>query len=248
MVNNIDDFVGTFPGDNNLRDIGYLSQYGTRFIQHSGSLANSLYHLGSKTSNALRAIENARDDYGKFKRMFLAAADTLGIDTDPKQFVDLVLSKLNEAKPNTDKYYLSDMVPYRAGQTYNFEVLDSDITTYPLSFTFNLSELSNAAILIYLNSSQLVYGLDYAFTSEGFVNILTPLAEGDSIDIVEYTTTDCSFIPATPTKLGLWPKFVPEIYQDDTYLEPTMVIQGHDGSITVAYNDYRVYILLELEK
>ena len=84
IVNNVNEFVGTFPGDNNLRDIGYLSQYGTRFIQHSGSMANSLYHLGSKTANALKAIEMARDDYGKFKRIFLAAADSLGIDTDPR--------------------------------------------------------------------------------------------------------------------------------------------------------------------
>ena len=248
IVNNVNGFIGTFPGNNNLRDLGLLSQFGTRFIQHSGSLTNSLYHLGSKTANAVKAVETARDDYGKFKRMFLSAADSLGIDTDPREFVNLVLSKINEAKPNTDKYYLSDMIPYRAGQTYNFKVLDSDITTYPLSFLFSLNELSNKSVLIYLNDVQLVYGIDYEFSSEGFVDILTPLAEEDSIDIVEYTTTDGCFIPATPTKLGLWPKFVPEIYEDTTYLEPTTVIQGHDGSVTIAYNDYRDDILLELEK
>lgn len=248
IVNNIGGFVGTFPGNNNLRDLGTISQFGTRFIQHSGPLVNSLYHLGSKPDNALRAIETARDDYGKFKRNFLSVAGNLGIDTDPREFVNLVLIKLNEASPNTNKYYLSDMVPYRAGTTYNFEVLDNEITTYPLSFVFNLEELSNSAILIYLNTVQLVYGIDYEFSNQGFVNILTPLAEGDSIDIVEYTTTDGAFIPSTPTKLGLWPKFVPKIYEDDTYLEPTTVIQGHDGSITVAYNDYRDDILLELEK
>jgi hypothetical protein len=36
-------------------------------------------------------------------------------------------------------------------------------------------------------------------------------------------------------------------FVDDTYLEPKEVIQGHDGSITIAYGDYRDDLLLELE-
>jgi hypothetical protein len=55
-------------------------------------------------------------------------------------------------------------------------------------------------------------------------------------------------IPATPTKLGLYPKFTPEKYSDITYIgNPTNVIQGHDGSKTIAFDDYRDEILLEFE-
>ena len=46
----------------------------------------------------------------------------------------------------------------------------------------------------------------------------------------------------------MYPKFIPHKFVDDTYLEPTEVIQGHDGSITRAYGDYRDDLLLEFEK
>ena len=36
-------------------------------------------------------------------------------------------------------------------------------------------------------------------------------------------------------------------FLDDTYQEPRFVIQGHDGSITAAYNDFRDDLLLEFE-
>ena len=38
------------------------------------------------------------------------------------------------------------------------------------------------------------------------------------------------------------------MFLDDTYVTPINVIQGHDGSITVAYGDFRDDVLLELEK
>ena len=46
----------------------------------------------------------------------------------------------------------------------------------------------------------------------------------------------------------MYPAFVPSMFVDNTYLEPTLVIQGHDGSISVAFGDYRDALLLELEK
>lgn len=248
IVSNVDTFNGNFPGDGNLRDLGDVSKYGTRFVQHSGPLINSLLHLGSKTSNVLKGLEAAKNDYGKFKRNFLMVAESLGLDESPKKFVDIILSEINKSKSNSEKYFLSDMIPYRADKVYDFEVLDSDIKTYPLSFIFNLNSLSNQAVLVYLNDNQLIYEKDYVFNSEGFVEILAPINVGDIIKLVEYETTDGCFVPATPTKLGLYPKFIPEIYVDDTYIEPVTVIQGHDGSITIGYNDYRDQLLLELEK
>jgi hypothetical protein len=47
--------------------------------------------------------------------------------------------------------------------------------------------------------------------------------------------------------MGLYPAFVPTIYNDTTYIQPTNVIQGHDGSITICYGDDRDALLLELE-
>ena len=68
------------------------------------------------------------------------------------------------------------------------------------------------------------------------------------VTIVEYTETDGSFIPPTRTKMGLWPKYTPQKYIDNSYVEDQTVVQGHDGSIWVAYGDVRDDVLLEFEK
>ena len=56
-----------------------------------------------------------------------------------------------------------------------------------------------------------------------------------------------AYIPSTPSKIGAYPTYVPRIELDTTYVTPTNVIIGHDGSKTIAYNDYRDQLLLELE-
>ena len=248
IIDNITTFDGVYPGTSNLRDIGDVTSYGTRFIQHSGSINLSLYHLGSQTANVFKALEQARDDYNKFKRSFIVAATSSGIDTDPRRHVDYILEELAKDKSTTRPYYLSDMYGYSASTILEYTVLDARTKIYPLTSAFNLTVLSNKAVNIYLNDVQLVEGVDYTFGTDVFFEILTDLAEGDALMAIQYESTDGSFCPTTPTKLGLYPKFVPSKFVDTTYAEPTEVIQGHDGSITIAFGDYRDDLILELEK
>lgn len=248
IIDNISTFVGTYPGNSNLRDIGNVTSFGSKFIQHSGPINLSLYHLGSQTANVFKSLEQARDDYSKFKRAFIIAATNSGIDTDARRHVDFVLAELAKDKSTTRPYYLSDMYGYAASTLLEYTVLDSRTKIYPLTTAFNLLALSNKSVNIYLNDVQLVEGVDYVFGTDVFFEILIDLNEGDMIVAVEYESTDGSFCPATPTKLGLYPKFVPSKFIDTTYAEPTEVIQGHDGSITIAFGDYRDDLILELEK
>ena len=60
----------------------------------------------------------------------------------------------------------------------------------------------------------------------------------EEVDICEFKT---------PTKLGMWPSFDPKLYLDTTLVTPVNMIQGHDGSQVLAYNDYRDDLILELE-
>ena len=248
IVEHITTFSGTYPCYSNLRDIGNVTPYGTRFVQHSGPMNLSLYHLGSQTANIIKALEKSRNDYGKFKRAFITFASESGIDTEVKQHVDFILQELAKDKTKTQSYYLSDMFAYAGANRSEYTVLDARVKIYPLTTAFNLTTLSNQAVNIYLNGEQLVHGRDYTFGTDVFFEILTDLAEGDIIEAYEYSTTDGSYCPATPSKLGLYPLFEPKIYTDNTYLEPTEVIQGHDGSITIAFGDYRDALILDLEK
>ncbi|CAB4125910.1 hypothetical protein UFOVP181_328 [uncultured Caudovirales phage] len=248
IVDNTFAFAGTYPGAGNLRDLGNVTQYGTKFVQHSGPVSLSLYHTTSETNNVVRAIETARNEYNKFKRNFVTIAETLGVDTDTVTLVDLVLEKINKDKPTTAPYYFSDMVPYGASIKTTLSVVDYRIKTYPLSAVFNLDTLSTKAVGIYLNGTQLLAGRDYTFSDQGFVVISATLANDDTIVIYEYENTNGSFVPETPTKLGIWPKFTPQIYTDTSLVTPRVMIQGHDGSQVLAYGDYRDDLILEVEK
>ena len=128
--------------------------------------------------------------------------------------------------------------------------------TYLIPKTFDPTVLSTRCVLIYLidpnkpNPDQLIRDRDFVFNTEtssiSFKSHVV-LDYNMSIRVVDYSNTVENYIPETPTKLGLYPKFTPRIYVDDTYRNPITVIQGHDGSITPAFGDHRDQMLLELE-
>ena len=103
-------------------------------------------------------------------------------------------------------------------------------------------------MLVYLNGEQLLYKKDYTFDDQGFVVVIADIANDDTITIYEFENTNGCFVPATPTKLGIWPKYEPRIYLDTSLVTPRTMIQGHDGSQILAYGDYRDALILELEK
>ena len=250
-VKTITDFHPEFAGDalgvNNLRDLGLLSPYGRLLMQHEGPLNLPLFHLVSKQYNAVKGLDVARKSYNTFIRSFLREAEKNAFSGSVKEHVDFILQEINKDKSPTQNFYTSDMVPF-GGYTVEQHDIDFDGPTYiALKKTFTLDSLSNKAVLVYRNDVQLVHNKDYTF-SDGFVYISIDLVQNDVIKIFEYENTNGSFVAPTPVKLGLLPAYEPEKYIDNTYLESKTVIQGHDGSITVGYDDYRDDLLLELEK
>ena len=135
------------------------------------------------------------------------------------------------------------MLGIGAFKSTTHKVLDTNSQFYAISTNFDLNSLSIQAVNVYHNGVQLLHGQDYIFTN-GFVNVTKTLTLDDEIVIREFDTSNGSHIPATPTKLGLYPKYIPQKYSDTTLVTPTDVIQGHDGSITKAYGDYRDDLIL----
>jgi len=243
-------FVGLFPGESNLRDLPDISNLGNRLISNLNPMPYSQLFIGTKENSLIDALTKAADQYNQFKMSFLRKILDLDIQIDPITAVDTALAELNVNKTSRSPYYLSDMAAY--GTDYiskTWTVISSGGTKYPIFSPFDITKLSLRSILVYLNGNQLIYGQDYTFVSnDSYIEILIPLSAGDTLIINDYTDTEGNYIPPTPTKLGLYPKFIPSIFVDDTYITPTTVIQGHDGSIMTAYNDYRDNIILEFEK
>lgn len=247
IIDDLPNFEGTYPGSGNLRDLGYVTPYGKRFVQHSGPLNLALYHLTDKNSNIVKALKFAKTEYSKFKRNFIFESENTGFHGSAKDHVDLILQKNIENKTELNSFYFSDMIGLGAAKKTIHEIEFDNTEFFALSNSFSLETLSARSVGVYLNGEQLLFGKEYQFL-DNFVKINLNLTRGDLVEIYEYESTNGSFIPPTPTKLGLYPKYEPMILVDDTASSPTTVIQGHDGSIIRAFNDYRDELILELEK
>lgn len=246
-------FNGSYPGSSNLRDIQVAQQGGT-ILQQSAPTSYASLFLSDEQINFINGLLNAQQEYTKFKNKFLtsSAQDPTLHTADPIASVDKILKQINLVKDKSFPWYYSDMVPYGDNKnTITYPILNVYERRYEITNIFSNSVLSNTACLVYLNGTQLLYAQDYTFLSDQSgieLSANLTLVYNDTLTIVEYNNTDGSWIPETPTKLGLYPKFTPSIYVDYTYAKPRKVIKGHDGSITPAFNDYRDKLILELEK
>ena len=253
LTQNSLDFVGSFPGVSNLRDIDVTKQGGT-ILQHSAPLSYAMMFLSSDGYSFVRSVQLAEQEYTRFKNKFIKLSESEADIPymEATDAVDFILTRLNEFKTNEFPWYYSDMVPYGNNKRVNrYTIFDITSRNYEISFAFNKDIPNNSAVLVYLNGVQLLSNLEYDFLNSGLaVRILdtTQLTAGDVLTIVEYYDTDGCCIPETPSKLGLYPKFYPEVIVDDTYTTPQSFIRGHDGSLTPLYNDFRDSLILELER
>lgn len=246
IVNDNPDVTGNFPGVTNLRDIGTASKYGKRFVKHSGPVNIALYHLTNKSTNIIKALDNAAKDYDKFQKSYIDYITNNSVDSTVPVAVDNVLLELLNGK--SEIWYNSGMVPFRAFTEIEHTIIDNTFELYGITEAYNPYLHQDKAILVYINDEQLVFEKDYEFINDNFVKITKEKQPGDKIVIREYDTVVGSYIPPTPAKLGLLPKYRPMKYLDTTLQTPVNVIQGHDGSVIRAFDDYRDDLILELER
>jgi len=245
-------FTGKLQGSNNLRDLENSKSTEGLILQHSSSMILPMLLNQPGDLNFTQALRFCGLEYEKFKSKFLTALETLdNLElTDAQKTVDAIMVYLNSNKKTTFPFYTSDMVPYGAdATTTTYTITDNRDKTYEITSVHDNSIPSNRAVLVYLNDVQLYHNIDYTFeTTSANIRIIKTLTIGDVLKFIDYTDTLGNYVPPTPTKLGLWKKYKPEIVNDTTYSVDQNIIVGHDGSRTIAYGDTRDNILLELEK
>jgi hypothetical protein len=249
---------GDILGSNNLRDLDIKGWQGL-ILQHSSPVVLSSLFMTHQDLNAIRSIEFAQKEYVKFKHRFLDAATKIQIDiNDIPASVDLLMADVMSGKNNQSPWFGSDMVPFgnRLRIVTDIPVLNVRQRTYLIPNTFDPTKLQMRSVLIYLRDTgsklnrQLVRDQDVVFNTDASSITIADSVEltyTSYISVVDYTDTTECYVPETPTKLGLYPRFMPRRYLDNTYLIPAEVIQGHDGSITPVFGDFRDDLLLELE-
>jgi hypothetical protein len=261
MIERDPNFVGVFPGVSNLDSLPNITKYGTRLVALQNPVSFSQMFITNIEHNLVNAVRSVANDYYQFKLNLVKFITESNGDDKPSQILDQAMINISANKNSSFPYAITDMIGYGTNRsTRTYTVTDSRNVVYPLSKIFNISELSTRSVLVYLNDVQLTYEKDYVFgTNDPNVLIITPLVKNDVLTIVDYLDTTGSYIPPTPTKLGLYPKYEPYMYLDNSYAnDPLWVIQGHDGSLTRAYTtaanaaidnfDFRDLALLEYEK
>jgi hypothetical protein len=269
ICNNVRDFDGTAFGANNFRDLGNLIPFGTRIIQNSASVVTAGAFLRNNNTNFFDALSFNSNEYQIFKNRLINTLETNEYtnNQNPEEILDDAIAKMSVAKIDTTPFFWSDMLPVKnilATNTISINtILQNGI--FKLSKVYNFKEANYSGVLVYLGktvnstlvTTQLIKDIDYVISDvENSLTMIKELVPGDQLIIKEYDQTFGSFVPNTPTKLGLYPSFVPEVVLDNTYINPIYFIKGHDGSYTKIYgsfvdgelDDYRDKVLLEFEK
>ena len=244
------ELTGSVPGSTNLRDKPNARQKGGKILQHEGSLMPAIFGLIDRDTNVINAIDFTNKEYEKWYNNFLSLAVGTAYEGNAADRVDEIISKMREGKNSSFPFYYEDMIGWGENvSTRSYTVQGTLQTEYALDSQHSTTALSSRAVYVYLNDAQLVLGDEYTFsTTDDTVNITKSLAIGDKIKIKDYSNTAGSFLPPSPTKLGMYPKFKPETFTDDTYITNQSVIRKHDGSIIKAYGDERDALILDLEK
>ena len=244
------DVTGAIPGVSNLRDKPEARLKGGTIHQHEGPLTPAIFNLIDQDANFSVALDYASQEYEKWYNAFLTHATGTAYEGVASDRVDEIIELITPGRNSTFPFYYEDMLGYGENVSIrNYTVLGASQTEYALDSQHDITKLSNRAVYVYLNGTQLLVGHDYTFsTVDDSINVSISLSEGDKIVIKDYADTTGSFMPPSPTKLGMYPKFKPESFTDTTYLTDTNVIRKHDGSIIKAYGDERDDLILELEK
>jgi len=247
---------GPINGANNSRDLGNIVPYGLQILQQSSPLTLTGYFARNLEFDIFSAIEYNMREYVKYKNLLLETVirNEYEYTATAADILDLAIAEITQGRTDINPFYWSDMLPTSAIYTQTQNVI-TPITTsvFDTVQTYDFTSANFKAVLVYLTRGDdtvlLTRHTEYTVSTDGpTLTVNVPLQVGDVVTIREYANTAGNFCPNTPSKMGLYPKYLPRVFVDTTYVNPTTVIQGHDGSITVAFGDIRDQVLLEFEK
>jgi len=243
--------LGSVFGSNNYRDLGNLVKYGTKIIQNSASLVLPGTFLRKTEHNLFDALKFNSNEYVKFKNLLVDTINNAEYIQryTPSEILDQAMDSITQAKSEAQAFFWSDMLPAKAplrSNTYTF-ANNLDTSIYPLSKIYNFDSANYNGVLVYITrvisgvtvQKQLTNVQDYIISQDTpSLTVTLDLIAGDRITVKEYNKTYGSYVPNTPTKLGLYPAYKPEVILDTAYTQPTYFIKGHDGSYNKLYGSY----------
>ena len=250
ICENLTTISGKINGANNSRDLANIIPYGLIILQQSAPMTMAGYFLRSENYNIFASMQYSSREYTKFKAQMLEAVTRQDIQFQTtSELLDTVIAEITLGKIEDQPFYWSDMIPANevfVSNTYPVTLIST--TTFDTVQVYNYTSANYLGMNVYLNDIILTRDDDYTVATDGpRITVTTTLTVGDQLTIQEYATTYGSFVPNTPTKLGLYPAYYPELLMLKTSTGQEAAILGHDGSMTKAFGDIRDDVLLEFE-
>ena len=253
-------FVGEPLGQNNYQSTAKDTSKATEIVQSGGDVVLSAYLLDDQPHNLIDALRFNSNEYSKYKaRLRKSINDYYTTKKIDLNNIDSVLEKI-----------LREVISFRVGKnvfnrTYvlpfgdNFLLQENIIATNQtdviLENYLDLELIENSLLVFArpqgsLNTNMLVVDQDYIVINYNPITIrLLGDFLGSTVVTKLYTSErDSAQCPPTPSVLGMYPLFKPEIITDTSFQTPQQVLVGHDGSRTPTYGDVRDELLLDFEQ
>ena len=262
IANQIGEIGIAFGGNNNYRDTRKNRSVGTYILQNVAPVLKTMLVSSEDDLDFIAGERFSQDEYTKFKNKYLKTAlQLINQGFNPVQYhnntivvsawVEEILKVVNISNEFSNAFAYSYMIAN--GSAYLNET--NNVPVSGLLTLTNYIDLSDARNALYIydvtgQETLLVIGEDYEIVSMNPITVqfTANVPAGSAVVANLYKNPLPAYIPSTPSKIGAYPTYLPRMEWDTSYINPTNVIIGHDGSKTIAYGDYRDQLLLELEK
>jgi hypothetical protein len=249
IIENQPGFTGQALGaSNNFRDTCQDNSLGTYMLQTRDPLPLAMLSSSSKELDVVTAIRFASQEYTRYKNRFIKEARQLEIETagfgTARSNFDEVITRLTNGTQFDEAFQYSYMFAWGT-PTIDSETPLADTDTFTLSKNVDLTDRSNQ-VYAYINGNHIEQEL-FTVTGDQLVFDFSVLA-GETAEFYIYENVEPAFVPATPSKLGMYQTYTPEKTTDTSFVTPMDVIVGHDGSRTPSTgSDFIDDLILEFE-
>lgn len=253
---NQDGFSGDELSFNNYRDTLKDMSLGTEILQCKDNVLKTMLTLSDKSIDLIDSIRFSRNEYARFKDKVLNTCTRLvkekyEVDIENAVKIDAlikeILNRINNSVFYNEAFKNSHMFSH---SYFYFEqsFTDGDVPTsneiqLDIVETIDFENPANAIYVYrgsrddlsnYIVTNEVcdVVGVDYNVISTSPVVIQLNNYNNEEILVRVYTDSIPDYAPTTPTKNGMYKAWVPTLKLDTSFVTPTYVIVGHDGSKT----------------
>jgi len=240
---------------NKYRDTARELYKGQHMLQTDSPALLAMLMSSSKNLDIIESIRHSKREYTRYRNKFVKVATQLSTEnisvlpsldeiTIAKAFNE-VIERIVETNEITTCFKNSYMFAFGG---FVEEVFTAGNTNYVVQAIEDITK-PNTQVYVYVDGVLQLVDYDYDIVNDNPIEIQFKQPATGEVRVRIYPNIESSFMPATPSKLGLYKVYKPERTIDNTYTEPFEVIIGHDGSRTpVTGIDLVDELILELEK